>query len=282
MNYLKKIFTLPAFKDEAETQQAYLLHIIVWTLIFVPIPFVIYTLTLTHGNIFRTLMQAAFGEAVNIILLFMLHRKYVRAASILQVSAFWFFFTATAVTGAGVKSEAYLLGYALVITIAGILLGGTGSFIFASLSLLAGAFMVHAQTQGMLISGITEISLTTWMVSLVLFPVGAVLQYLASRTVRKALERARESEEKYRLISQVSSDYTFATEVHKDGSTSLSWVAGAFEKMTGYTYEEYVASGGWFAHVHWLTTRSAGFALLREYSPVRPVGGAIVVPPKTS
>ncbi|MDO9301337.1 MAG: PAS domain S-box protein, partial [Anaerolineales bacterium] len=26
--------------------------------------------------------------------------------------------------------------------------------------------------------------------------------------------------------------------------------AGAFEKMTGYTFEEYVAAGGWLAHVH--------------------------------
>ena len=67
---------------------------------------------------------------------------------------------------------------------------------------------------------------------------------------RTALSRAQASEEKYRLISQVSSDYTFATEVHKDGSASLNWVAGAFEKMTGYTYEEYVANGGWLAHIH--------------------------------
>ena len=83
-----------------------------------------------------------------------------------------------------------------------------------------------------------------------LFPVGAILQYLASRTTRIALSRAQASEEKYRLISQVSSDYTFVTDVSKDGSGSLSWVAGAFEKMTGYTYEEYVATGGWLAHVH--------------------------------
>ena len=30
----------------------------------------------------------------------------------------------------------------------------------------------------------------------------------------------------------------------------LNWVAGAFERITGYTYEEYVANGGWRAHIH--------------------------------
>jgi PAS domain-containing protein len=250
MIYLKKFFTLPDYTDEAESRQAYFLYIIVWTLIFVPIPFVIYAAILTHENPTRILIQVGFGEAVNIALLFMLHRKYVRAASILQVSAFWIFFTVSAVTGAGVKSEAYLLGYGLIIIIAGILLGGNGSFLFAFLSLLAGSYMVYAQTQGMLISGISENQLTTWMVSLVLFPFGAILQRLASRDIRSALDRARASEEKYRLISQVSSDYTFVTEVNKDRNVSLSSVAGAFQKMTGYTYEEYVSSGGWLAHVH--------------------------------
>jgi PAS domain S-box-containing protein len=191
-----------------------------------------------------------FGEAVNIFLLFILSRGYVRAASIIQVSAFWFFFTVSAFTGGGVQSESYLLGYGLVIAIAGILLGGTGASIFTFLSLTAGGWMVNNQMQGAVNLSFENSLLTTWVASFVLFPVGTILQHLASRTTRLALSRAQASEEKYRLISQVSSDYTFATEVHKDGSASLSWVAGAFEKMTGYTFEEYVAAGGWLAHVH--------------------------------
>ena len=250
MTILEKLFTAPTFDDEVKTQQAYMLNIILWTLICVPIPFVIYALLLKPDNLSRTLLQATFGETVNVILLFMLHRGFVKAASIIQVSAFWFFFTVTAFTGNGVQSEAYLLGYGLVIAIAGILLGGRGASVFTILSITAGGLMVYWQIQGVFNFGFDNSPLTTWVVSLVLFPVGAILQYLASRTTRIALSRAQASEEKYRLISQVSSDYTFVTDVSKDGSGSLSWVAGAFEKMTGYTYEEYVATGGWLAHVH--------------------------------
>jgi PAS domain S-box-containing protein len=92
--------------------------------------------------------------------------------------------------------------------------------------------------------------LTTWVISLVLFPVGAVLQYLSSHATRDALKRARASEERYRLISRITSDYTFSTELDSQGNMLLNWVAGAFEEITGYTYEEYVAKGGWRAHVY--------------------------------
>lgn len=63
-------------------------------------------------------------------------------------------------------------------------------------------------------------------------------------------EQLAASEERYRLISEVSSDYTFSTRVAPDGSLHLEWVAGAFETITGYTFEEYVERGGWRAALH--------------------------------
>jgi PAS domain S-box-containing protein len=62
--------------------------------------------------------------------------------------------------------------------------------------------------------------------------------------------RLAESEERYRLISEVISDYTFSTALNADGELFLDWVAGAFESITGYTFEEYVARGGWLAALH--------------------------------
>ena len=250
MSILRTILKPPIFEDEIKTQQAYMLHIILWTLVLVPIPYAIYTLVATPESTTRTMVQIAFGESVNLILLVMLRRGFVRAASIIQVSAFWIFFTATALTSNGVQSEAYLLGYGLVIAIAGILLGGVGALVFTVLSLLMGAAMVYGHAQGWFNGVVYDRPLTTWIVSLVLFPVGALLQYLSSGALRETLARARASEEKYRLISSVSSDYTFSTELDPMGNMRLNWVAGAFESITGYTYDEYVASGGWRALLH--------------------------------
>lgn len=57
-------------------------------------------------------------------------------------------------------------------------------------------------------------------------------------------------EEKYRLISDLVSDYVFSTIIHEDGKLEIDWVAGDFEEITGYTLEDYKAAGGWFAHLH--------------------------------
>ena len=76
----------------------------------------------------------------------------------------------------------------------------------------------------------------------------AAQQELAERQRMEA--QLRESEERYRLISAVSSDYTFSTMLNAQGELHLNWVAGAFEKITGYSYEEYMARGGWLTALH--------------------------------
>ena len=70
--FLKKILAPPVFDEDAKTHQAYLLHIILWGLIFVPVPYVLYTLIMDPGDSVRALIQTGFGEAVNIFLLYLL------------------------------------------------------------------------------------------------------------------------------------------------------------------------------------------------------------------
>ena len=70
------------------------------------------------------------------------------------------------------------------------------------------------------------------------------------RHLRRSREALRASEERYRLISSVAMDYVFSSVVEPDGELSLQWVSGAFEKITGYSYGEYVARGGWRAMLH--------------------------------
>ncbi len=60
-------------------------------------------------------------------------------------------------------------------------------------------------------------------------------------------QKLRDSEEGYRLISSVTFDYMFSSKVDSNGNLILNWVAGAFEPITGYTLDEYIALGGWRA-----------------------------------
>ncbi len=55
----------------------------------------------------------------------------------------------------------------------------------------------------------------------------------------------RESENRYRRISELMSDYAYAFRILDDLSMATDWVVGGFERITGYTHEEIDALGGW-------------------------------------
>ncbi|MCC6499450.1 MAG: PAS domain S-box protein [Anaerolineales bacterium] len=70
-------------------------------------------------------------------------------------------------------------------------------------------------------------------------------------TEKRLMEQARQlSEERYRLISSVISDYVFSSVQSDKGAVTLDWVAGAFEQITGYAAEELSAPDSWRSIVH--------------------------------
>ncbi|GAB1471930.1 PAS domain S-box protein [Chloroflexota bacterium] len=250
MELIRKFLTLPKIKDEEEAHLAYLLNLLLWMLVFVPVPYLAYIFIVLPEQIPHALTQSVWGEAVNFILLIMLRRGRVRLTAVLQITLFWLFFTFAAFADYGVQDESYLFGYPLAILIAGLLFGPRAAIGMVVLCLTTGLGMVYAGDIGALQPTSENSAALTWTISLALFPVIAMLQYLSSRTMKHAFERARLSEEKYRLISSVSTDYVFESRVNEKGVVETVWLGGAFEKMTGYTPEEYLSAGGWYAHIH--------------------------------
>jgi PAS domain S-box-containing protein len=246
---LKRIFSAPLFEEEEKTHRAYLLNVLLWASILLPIPYCLYITIYIPQSIPRALLHVMVAEIINFTLLYLLHRGYVQVVAHGQVISFWLFFGIIAFNADGIHSPAYLLGYPLVIVIAGILLGVRASSVITILSLAVGGWMLYAEKTGWLIPSEINSSSTFWVLTIVIFPLLLILQYLSSNILQTALKRARLGEERYKLILSVSSDYIFETTVDEEGNR-LTWVGGAFEKLTGYTYEEYVASGGWVAHIH--------------------------------
>lgn len=70
-------------------------------------------------------------------------------------------------------------------------------------------------------------------------------------TERIHVEQAlRRSEERHRIISEVTSDYTYAGYRLYDNTTVTEWVSGPFEHITGYQIDDIIAMGGWEHIIH--------------------------------
>ncbi len=85
---------------------------------------------------------------------------------------------------------------------------------------------------------------------------GEVSSQLLVRVMRYAIERKRvsealrESEERYRAVTELTSDFAFAFHIEPDGTLQPEWVTEAFTRITGFTIEEVRERGGWQSMIH--------------------------------
>ncbi|MCX6020252.1 MAG: cache domain-containing protein, partial [Chloroflexi bacterium] len=61
----------------------------------------------------------------------------------------------------------------------------------------------------------------------------------------RAEETLRESEFRYRMVAELGSDFSYSFRVIPDGALEREWVAGAFQRITGYDPESIAPTAGW-------------------------------------
>ena len=71
---------------------------------------------------------------------------------------------------------------------------------------------------------------------------GFMLDITESKVAETGLQ---ESEERYRIVSELTSDYAYKDRVEADGSIVPEWITESFTRITGYTLEETQAPGFW-------------------------------------
>ena len=63
-------------------------------------------------------------------------------------------------------------------------------------------------------------------------------------------KKLKESEFRYRLISELTSDFAYAYRIEPDGKYIREWITDAFQRITGYSLEQLDPCTGWMNLVH--------------------------------
>lgn len=66
----------------------------------------------------------------------------------------------------------------------------------------------------------------------------------------EAQNALRESEERHRIISEFIHDYVYVGTRFPDNTTYTEWISGAFEKITGYTFQDIQENSTWMQVIH--------------------------------
>jgi PAS domain S-box-containing protein len=225
---MRRLFKPPKFDDELKTNQAAMLHFVLWVSIALPIPYAIFMIFLAKENPWEVLGQSLTAVLFDFTLLVILHSGGVKLAAWLQSLVFWAFFSLLAATTSGVRGSAYLVGSGAVIVLAGALVGSRGATVVTILVCLTGGFLVYAEAQNILTFPAGRSPLSTWIISIMLFPIIAVVQNLASARLRRAFEQTHISEARSQaivnalpdIIFRFSKDKTFL-DYHAPGDQSL-------------------------------------------------------------
>ncbi len=216
---------------------------------------------------------------ISFILWLFLRRGYVRLVSFGVVAGFGAFATFTAFTGIGVRGTSYGL-FLLVVMVSALFVHRRFAYVVALLGSLIGLGLIYAHQAGWMPNADRPLAeVASWLIQVTYFFIAAAILDVALRQIDRAWAQARHeleerkraeekilelnaaleqrinertaqlaaSEERYRLIANVSADYVFSSVVDVDGRVSHHWVAGAFESIMGCTFEEYKAGGGWLS-----------------------------------
>ncbi len=195
-NRIKQL--LPISGEEEKTRITRLLYTALSTLLIFTLGIMVFTLALygwppppTQAGV---LLAGGSMALISAALLFLTQRGFLRLASVVLLSLMWLIISGWIVTISGISSDSSPLVYALIIVLAGLLLGGRGAIFFTLASLLGVAAAYYAESSGWLVItrhsfGADDLAFTAAPLLLL----GLLLRY-AVNSLLQAMERARTNE----------------------------------------------------------------------------------------
>ena len=177
-------------------------------------------------------------------------RGQVKLAAISGLAFFWCFTVFMVVISSGIQSLDIMF-FITGTVMAGIVLGAWGAYVYSGVSLLTGLVLILAANTGFEFGQIfTFPPFSAWVLLFINLAFTVTPLQVALQSLSDSARRALGNEERYRLITSVMSDYAFSNHYNTEGDITNAWTSGAFEKITGYTPQEYFSRGGWPSILH--------------------------------
>lgn len=262
-NRIKRFMSMPpTFDDDGRTYGAQLLH---WILIVFTIAEIFAAPLLTRDGQVTPLVWAAI--LLNVLTLYVLHRRHFRTASVLFISVMWLIVTLSAVSGRGISTASIAL-YSPLVVLSAVLLAERGAIVITLITIFTLVVITFVQARGLVVFPL-QAPIQPWAIlgsHLILFLSMVTVVYFTTRRIRTTLERLQASErvlaEQNRQLEQqimerqrveAERDNLFQLSVDMMGIATLDGyfkrVNPAFERTLGYTDEEF-CSRPFFDFIH--------------------------------
>ncbi len=199
MAWTRRLFVPRVYDDEEKTRVAWLLTVVLLALLVaslvITLAAAVYYAVGTDPESQFTLVSGAVMTLLFAGLLLLVRLGLVRQVSIVFLTLIWVLITIWIFGVSGISSDSSTLVYALIVVLAGLLLGGRAAMIFTVISSLAAIGAYYAEATGFLIVADRPTSLADALfVAVPLVLTGALLRY-AVRGLSEALDRARRNEQ---------------------------------------------------------------------------------------
>ncbi len=196
--WIRRLFAPPVLEDEEKARTAWLLNIVVLALLAGS---TVITLAAAVVYVFRADPQTAYTLLSGIVmtlsfiaLWFLARRGRLQLVSIVLLSFTWILITSWIYTTSGIASDSSSLTYALIVVLAGLLLGGRAAMVVTGISVVAVLGAYYAETTGLLVVAPREISLADPLFVIIPLVLTGVLLRYAIHSLSEALGRAQRNE----------------------------------------------------------------------------------------
>ncbi len=199
MAWTRRLFVPRVYEDEEKTRVAWLLTVVLLALLaaslVITLAAAVYYATGADPESGFTLVSGAVMTLLFAALLLLVRLGLVRQVSVVFLTLIWVLITVWILGVSGISSDSSTLVYALIVVLAGLLLGGRAAMVFTVISSLAAIGAYFAEAGGFLTVADRPTSLADALfVAVPLVLTGALLRY-AVRGLSEALERARRNEQ---------------------------------------------------------------------------------------